>query len=605
VDAEAAHAFEAGTADSATRMGAGQDIRREALHERRTDQSPRARVIEDAKVVLALKDSTRAWSRAAVAILVFSVACGLVLRLIGLSAEGFADDEVHKWLAANRYLNFDIGGDDIEHPMLMKLLITLTLLIGRQLEWAPETIVRLPNVIAGAVSILVVAQLGRRLYGETAALIAAGLAAFSPTWIGYQRAGKEDTLLALFLMLLLWCAAEAKAAADTGRARAQRRWEWLGGGSLGAMFASKYFFFLAPIPVVLYLWMRATGTKWNLSLRRWFQLGLCALIVFALINWTPFLPSSWEYGLSYMAEKQTIHGSLVFMGELFHNLPSWGLKGTPPWFYLVFAAVKLAPPTVLLAAIGIVLAFRERRPSHIVILSWMLVWFLVLSLSGAKWGRFFISILPAFLLIAGHAAARIIGWFSVWMRNMEVARSPAFKGALLALVMIPVVGTEAIAAITHGPHYRLYISALGGGDRNINWFFPHCDYYDAGFREAIAAVAAKAEPGAELSTEIDWVAKHYTSEYGRSDLKLTLVRRGEACQDNRVCYVVVQAGRHYFLNSDAIENLAQRAPWHVERLLGNDAVTVYRLERGETPFEQVQATALPKAPDSGTAGSAD
>jgi 4-amino-4-deoxy-L-arabinose transferase-like glycosyltransferase len=558
----------------------------------RDDVQPKARTADRPELDLSLTSAVRPWTRPAVAILVFLVACGLVLRLIGLSSEGFADDEVHKWLAANRYLHFDIGGDDIEHPMLMKWLITLALLVGRSLDWAPETIVRLPNVIAGALSIWVVAQLGRRLYGETAALIAAGLAAFSPTWIGYQRAAKEDTLLTLFLMLLLWCAAEAKAAADRGLAKDQRRWELLGGASLGAMFASKYFFFLAPVPVLIYLWMRnSSETRWRMSLRRWFELGGIALVVFALFNWTPFMPSSWDYGLSYVAEKQTIHGSLLFMGELFHNLPSWGLKGTPPWFYVVFAAVKLAPPTVFLASIGIALALRERKPSHIVMLGWIVVWFLIFSISGSKWGRFFTSVLPAFLLFAGYAAAKIIAWISAWTEKSEFARWPAFRGALLALVMIPVVGTEALAAITHAPHYRLYISALGGGDKNINWFFPHCDYYDTGFREAVAAVAAKAEPGAELSTEIDWVSKHYASAYGRTDLKHTLVRRGEACQGDRVCYVVVQAGRHYFLNEEAIDNLAKRTPWYVEHIRGEDAVKVYRLAPGETPFEEAQATA--------------
>src|SRR5438876_9339612 len=108
-----------------------------------------------------LRGRTVRWGRAAAVALAALVVIGLWLRLIGLSAEGLADDEVHKWLAANRYLNFfDIGGDDIEHPMLMKWLITMTLVIGRQLEWAPETSVRLPNVLAGAVSVLVVARLG-------------------------------------------------------------------------------------------------------------------------------------------------------------------------------------------------------------------------------------------------------------------------------------------------------------------------------------------------------------------------------------------------------------------------------------------------------------
>src|SRR5262249_2293215 len=97
------------------------------------------------------------WGRWASLALGTLVLAGLWLRLRGLSAEGFGDDEVHKWLAANRYLHGVFSGDDVEHPMLMKSLITLTLLAGRALGWAPETITRLPNAVAGGVSVLVAA----------------------------------------------------------------------------------------------------------------------------------------------------------------------------------------------------------------------------------------------------------------------------------------------------------------------------------------------------------------------------------------------------------------------------------------------------------------
>jgi hypothetical protein len=104
-------------------------------------------------------------------------------------------------------------------------------------------------------------------------------------------------------------------------------------------------------------------------------------------------------------------------------------------------------------------------------------------------------------------------------------------------------------------------------------------------REAIEQVAKRAEPNAELSTEIDWVAKYYASVNGRNDLTHTLVRRGQACQEGRVCYVVTQSGRRYFLNSEALDVLAKREPWHVVQLRGIDAVKVYRFEAGEPLFD--------------------
>ena len=50
--------------------------------------------------------------------------------------------------------------------MLMKSLIALALLAGRALGWAPEAITRLPNALAGGVSVGGAALLARRLFGR-------------------------------------------------------------------------------------------------------------------------------------------------------------------------------------------------------------------------------------------------------------------------------------------------------------------------------------------------------------------------------------------------------------------------------------------------------
>src|SRR3954451_17100634 len=469
------------------------------------------------------------------------VAVGLFLRVKGLAAEGFGDDEVHKWFAAQRYLQWDLSGDDVEHPMLMKVLIALTALVFGPLGWAPEAITRFPNALAGGLSIWAVAQLGKRLFGRAAGLCAAGLAAFSTTYVGYQRVAKEDTLLGLFLLLLLLCIAEAKAAADDGRS--PRRYEVLATLSLAGMMASKYFFFLVPIPVVAVLWLRRVSS-WRGSSRRWLELIGIAALAGACIDWTPFLPSTWEYAKTYLTGQQTVHGSLFFMGRIYNNLVEYGLDGTPYWYYAVFAAVKLAPLTVVCAAAGLCIAFAQRKASHRIVLSWMALWFLVHSVSGSKWGRFFLPVLPAFLLLAGHAIA--LG------ADALRARRPALATATAAGLGVPLCVGGARAAILHAPHYRLYINAFGGGDANVTWFFPHCDYFDTGFREAVEKMAASAEPFAELATEIYWPAKIYAERAGRPDLRKTRVRTGKACRSGVPCYVVVQTGRLYFKNQDAV-----------------------------------------------------
>ena len=277
---------------------------------------------------------------------------------------------------------------------------------------------------------------------------------------------------------------------------------------------------------------------------------------------------------------------------LFHNLTGYWLAGTPPWFYLVFAAVKLSPLTVVTAACGLALAIWQRRPSHRLLLSWIGVWFLILSIAGSKWGRFFTSVLPAFLLLSGYFAAQVLNWWSSHRASVRVpdggslaaGRFPSL--AAVAMVTLLLWGAEVQASLRMSPDYRMYINAFGGGNRNVDWFFPHCDYFDAGFREAMAYTAAHAEPDAELSTEIDWVARYYAGRFGRPDLVQSLVRRGESCRTGRTCYVVVQTGRYYFINKEAVDNLRRLEPWHVETIRGHEVVRVYRLSPGESPFPE-------------------
>jgi hypothetical protein len=533
-----------------------------------------------------LRGRTEPWSRPELAYLAFVVLVALFFRAYDLSAEGFGDDEIHKWLAANRYLKLDFSGDDVEHPMLMKSLIALTLLVGKPLGWAPETITRLPNALAGVVSVVVVALLGRRLFGRAAGLVAAFLAAGSVTLIGYQRVAKEDTLLGLFLMLVCLCMAEAKAAADGRRVVARRRWELGGAASLAGLMASKYFFFLTPIPVLFYLWVRGTGTAWRVPLRRWLELIGIAIPIWMVLDWTPFLPSTWEYAKSYISGGQTVHGSLFFMGRIYHNLVEYGFNGTPPWFYLVFAAVKLTPLTFVLAVTGLGVALFERRPAHRLLLAWIGVWFVVHSVFGSKWGRFFTTVMPALLLLAGAAVALLVE--RVRAARASSGATAAFAGALGVGLAWDVIQPTA----THAPHERLYISPIGGGDANVTWFFPHCDYFDAGFREAMQYIAAHAEPYAEVSSELAYevatphfkTASLYTDLAGRHDLTHTLLRRGLTCRSGHPCYAVVQTGRLYFLNQDAVANLAHRTPWYVVKIRDEDVVKVYRLEPGEMPY---------------------
>ena len=517
------------------------------------------------------------------------VAVGLWLRLRGLAAEGFSDDEVHKWAAALRYLKGDFGGDDVEHPMLMKTLIALATAALGDLSpssvprgaLAMEALTRLPSAVAGALTAVPVALLGRRLFGRAVGLLAAGLLALSNTAVGYHRIAKEDVLLTLFFTLCVWCLAEARAAAEDGRDADRGRWERWSAVSLGAAFASKYFLFYFPLPVFAYLWLRPVSV-WRVPLRRWLTLvGLAALVFFAL-DWVALLPSTWDYVRRYVGGEpiggdRGVSESIVFMGRLYGNLGP-GQGDHPPWWYFpLFLLVKLAPPAALLGYGGVALAALRRRPAHRILLAWLGVFLLFSFIAGAKYARFAIFALPPFLLLAAHAGAEAARLVAAALPRLPRA-VPAAAVALALLV------PEARAAVTHAPHHKLYVSWLGGGDARVTQAFPHCDLWDAGVREALRWVAKRAEPGAEVASEVDWTVRLYAAEAGRQDLVSRFTFEDKACLEQRPCYVLVQPGRLYRHNERAVRHLANRTPVHVEHVRGHEAVRVYRLEPGEKLF---------------------
>jgi hypothetical protein len=146
------------------------------------------------------------------------ILAGFGFRATGLSAEGLSEDELNKLNAVADYRANGLTGANGEHPMLMKGLQAATIIIAER--WnnssfvasrpgsriAPETALRLPGAIFGALSTLLIFLIAAELFGVEVALIAAALWAFDPTAIGLNRVAKEDTFL---LRMCSGCAGSA------------------------------------------------------------------------------------------------------------------------------------------------------------------------------------------------------------------------------------------------------------------------------------------------------------------------------------------------------------------------------------------------------------
>src|SRR5436190_20227378 len=125
-----------------------------------------------------------------IATLVALVLGGFAFRARSLSAEGLADDELNKLLAANDYRANGLTAANGEHPFLMKAVILGSVvavekwnaLVGDHSElFLPvESAVRLPNVIVGSLITLLLYLVIAELFGSEIALLAAALWAVDP-----------------------------------------------------------------------------------------------------------------------------------------------------------------------------------------------------------------------------------------------------------------------------------------------------------------------------------------------------------------------------------------------------------------------------------------
>ena len=135
----------------------------------------------------------RAHSRAlVVSLLSLILLVGAGLRAYHLSAEGLSEDEFNKLSAVADYRAHGLTSANGEHPFLMKALLTLSVIASEQwnesrlvaahpqLRVAEETALRLPSVVFGTFTALLLFLLVTELFGPTTALIAAALWALDP-----------------------------------------------------------------------------------------------------------------------------------------------------------------------------------------------------------------------------------------------------------------------------------------------------------------------------------------------------------------------------------------------------------------------------------------
>jgi hypothetical protein len=525
----------------------------------------------------ALLADTTEWLRSASLALLIATALGI--RLVSLGASGFSEDEIHKLQAVTAYDHFDLSAN-AEHPMLMKLACWTSMsaarwwnrhhVLGATAMISPEAAIRAPNAIVGGATALVLVLLGELLFNPTVGWLAGLFWTFDPNAVAINRIGKEDTFLVFFLLLATYLYERGKT--DDARSRGMSgRWYNRSAVAFGLMLASKYM----PHYFGLHSLFNVADNpdpEDKTPDKRWsFFLTMGA--AFLVANFALLLPPTWRYLAAYAHGNLTIHSGYFFAHRLYVNTIEATPWGLPPTFYLTFIATKV--PVVFLVAAAGGLVWSAGHPTHrgaTFIRVFLIFTLLPYSLVASKFLRYMLPVLA----VVDLAAAVGLAWL---LRALNLRR------LAMAAVVTLVVGQGAIEQAAAAPFYGLAQNAIGGRLYAPGALFPDDEFYDAGVREAVAAIAAHAQRGAVISSDAAAVVSEYLAENARSDMESRSLSHDGIPMKAAERWAIVQDGHIYFENAAMIAGIRQHyRRWLVVRVAGAVAAEVYLLEPdGEKP----------------------
>jgi dolichyl-phosphate-mannose-protein mannosyltransferase len=466
-------------------------------------------------VVNELQDRSWSWHRDAAIVLLLTV-LAFAVRLNHVDFNSLSEDESAKWAAVQEYRHGHFVGVNSEHPMILKVLAWVSLTAGESWKrlaslhnWptmSPEGWLRLPNVLFGAGTTAILFLFCRRLMGFVGSFAASFFWAVSQLAIALNRLAKEETPLTFFTLLACYLYCRAQQADSDERAL---RWYDLSAIGFGLAFASQYIPYLLGLNALAWFLAAKMGVNRKPSRFSYRRFFLVAFLTFIVVNSVVLFPGNFTAIVHWLHHDGVKHSGYDFDGTLYLNFFSRLLAGVPWTFYLWLLLIKTPIPILVAVIAGSIMLLRDRRTlASCVFLSLGVIQLVGLSVSGAKWVRYSLAVLP-FLFLAGGYAVQ-----ATWDRMREKRMSLAFVGlAAATLFAWPLVELRAWS-----PYYSFYLNSIGGGQKNIARYFGQDEVSEFDTREVAQQVCSTADPGARLATARPMTMTYYVENCGRTDI---------------------------------------------------------------------------------------
>ena len=455
--------------------------------------------------------------REAVIVLLLTV-LAFSVRLYHVDFNSLSEDEVAKWAAVQEYRHGHFVGVNSEHPMLPKVLAWASLTAGDRWSrvaavhgWPslrPEGWLRLPNVLFGAATAAFLYLFCRRMMGIAGSFAASLFWAVAPLPVALNQLTKEETPLTFFTLLAcyFYCCAQ-QADAD----QSARRWYDLSAISFGLGLASQYILHLLGLNALAWLIAGKMGLTRKLSRFSYKRFFLVMFISFIVVNPVILSPSNFHAILNWLHHDGVKHSGYDFDGTLYMNFPSRLLAGVPWFYYFWLLLVKTPIPILTAVVLGSIMLLRDRRTlASCFFLSLGMLQFVGLSLSGAKWIRYSLPMLPFLYMAGGYAVQQT--WTVMKKRTVSLT--------LAAVAAVILFGWPLLELQAWTPFYSFYLNSIGGGTRNITRYFSPDEVSEFDTREVAQEVCPFAPRSAKLATARPMSMAYYLQACGRTDIQI-------------------------------------------------------------------------------------
>lgn len=243
---------------------------------------------------------------------------------------------------------------------------------------------RVLSVIAGLITIAMLAMHGLQRHGVVAAWVTGAVVAFSPAHMVMSQYMDVDVWLCLFAAAVVVMTTEAVA-------RRSARHVVLAAGCAGLGMATKYNGVLLVAPILVAIWLQGRGRVRLVTVAS--LVGLCCFLIgapYTILDWPGFLA-----GVRYVLHER--------VGQ------RWSGLGHGVWFPLTHAWTWLVGEGHLLATfVAIVVARRlPRRVELLPAILLVCATYAVAAASGTDYVRYSLPALPGLALLIGRLAARV------------------------------------------------------------------------------------------------------------------------------------------------------------------------------------------------------